>query len=343
MILPFGLGFGIAYGIYHQFHEGVADHPISFGVFGLFVGTALSITAFPVLCRILSELNLLRSSVGVTVLAAGIGNDVTGWILLALCVALVNNSNGLSALWALLCCIGWTLMLIFVVRPPFIWVLRRTGSLQNGPTQGMVALTMLMVLASAWFTGRSILSIQALTQSDTDFPRHHRCSSHLWGLPSRADLPARRGFRHQTDRKDRRSYWRLVLASILCSLWPEHKLGSVEGRHYVGIRNWHHRMCLCWQDLGRNPRRPGKQAVMARKLRHRLPDELQGSSRIDRLGKLRQLLELDVPLTTLEHRPSSRYPVGNDLQHVYCHGLGYYSRNNPSYQGLVPALVPKEG
>ncbi|KAK4119298.1 hypothetical protein N657DRAFT_684509 [Parathielavia appendiculata] len=151
MILPFGLGFAIAYGLYHQF--AVAETSISFGVFGLFIGTALAITAFPVLCRILSELNLLRSSVGVTVLAAGIGNDVTGWVLLALCVALVNNSNGLAALWALLCCIGWTLLLVFAVRPPFIWILRRTGSLQNGPTQGMVALTMLMVLASAWFTG----------------------------------------------------------------------------------------------------------------------------------------------------------------------------------------------
>lgn len=157
MILPFGLGFGIAWGIYHQFLVGTTDDPISFGVFGLFIGTALAITAFPVLCRILSELNLLRSNVGVTVLAAGIGNDVTGWILLALCVALVNNSNGLAALWALLCCIGWTLLLVFAIRPPFIWVLRRTGSLQNGPTQGMVALTMLMVLASAWFTGRSTL------------------------------------------------------------------------------------------------------------------------------------------------------------------------------------------
>lgn len=154
MVLPFGLGYAIAYGIFNHFPPGVTEHPISFGVFGLFIGTALAITAFPVLCRILSELNLLRCDVGVTVLAAGIGNDVTGWILLALCVALVNNSSGLAALWALLCCIGWTLVLVFVVRPPFMWVLRRTGSLQNGPTQGMVALTMLMVLSSAWFTGR---------------------------------------------------------------------------------------------------------------------------------------------------------------------------------------------
>jgi Kef-type K+ transport system membrane component KefB len=153
MILPFGLGFSVAWGLYSQFPPGSED--ISFGVFGLFIGTALAITAFPVLCRILTELNLLRSNVGVTVLAAGIGNDVTGWVLLALCVALVNNDTGLAALWALLCCIGWTLLLIFVVRPPFIWILRRTGSLQTGPTQGMVALTMLMVLASAFFTGES--------------------------------------------------------------------------------------------------------------------------------------------------------------------------------------------
>ncbi|KAK0628835.1 Sodium/hydrogen exchanger family-domain-containing protein [Bombardia bombarda] len=153
MLLPFGLGFGIAWGLYHQFHNDAGTVPISFGVYGLFIGTALAITAFPVLCRILSELNLLRSNVGVTVLAAGVGNDVVGWILLALCVALVNNNSGLAALWALLCCIGWVLFLVFLVRPAFMWILKRTGSLHNGPTQGMVALTMLLVLFSAWFTG----------------------------------------------------------------------------------------------------------------------------------------------------------------------------------------------
>ncbi|KAK3316310.1 Sodium/hydrogen exchanger family-domain-containing protein [Apodospora peruviana] len=153
MILPFGLGFAIAWGLYNEFHNDGSTVPISFGVYGLFIGTALAITAFPVLCRILTELKLLRSDVGVTVLAAGVGNDVTGWILLALCVALVNNSSGLAALWALLSCIGWILLLTFCVRPPFMWILRRTGSLQNGPTQGMVALTLLMVLASAFFTG----------------------------------------------------------------------------------------------------------------------------------------------------------------------------------------------
>ncbi len=159
MILPFGLGFAIAWGLYNQFHD-PGTVVISFGVYGLFIGTALAITAFPVLCRILTELKLLRTDVGVTVLAAGVGNDVVGWILLALCVALVNNANGLTALYALLTCIAWVLFLVLAVRPAFIWILRRTGSLQNGPTQGMVALTMLMVLISAWFT--QIIGIHAI-------------------------------------------------------------------------------------------------------------------------------------------------------------------------------------
>ncbi|KAI0506050.1 K+/H+ antiporter 1 [Xylaria bambusicola] len=159
LLLPFGLGYAIAWGIYNQFKEEITNN-VNFGIFGLFVGTALAITAFPVLCRILSELNLLNNSVGVTVLAAGVGNDVVGWILLALSVALVNNANGLTALYVLLVTLGWLLFLVFAVRPVFHWALRRTGSIQNGPTQGMIAVTLLLVLVSSWFT--SIIGVHAI-------------------------------------------------------------------------------------------------------------------------------------------------------------------------------------
>ncbi|KAI1737407.1 K+/H+ antiporter 1 [Xylaria scruposa] len=159
LLLPFGLGYAVAWGIYNQFKEEITNN-VNFGIFGLFVGTALGITAFPVLCRILSELNLLSNSVGVTVLAAGVGNDVVGWILLALSVALVNNANGLTALYVLLVAVGWLLFLVFAVRPVFHWALRKTGSIQNGPTQGMIAVTLLLVLTSAWFT--SIIGVHAI-------------------------------------------------------------------------------------------------------------------------------------------------------------------------------------
>lgn len=109
--------------------------------------------AFPVLCRILTELKLLQTQVGVVVLSAGVGNDVVGWILLALCVALVNASTGLTALYVLLTCVAYVLALVYVIRPLFIWFLKRNRSFQNGPSQTVVALVILMTLASAFFTG----------------------------------------------------------------------------------------------------------------------------------------------------------------------------------------------
>lgn len=153
MALPFGLGCAIAYGLYHEFRDEPGTVPINFGTYMLFIGVAMAITAFPVLCRILTELKLLSTPVGIIVLSAGVGNDVVGWILLALCVALVNAGSGITALWVLLTALAYVLFLVFAVRPAFMWVLRRTRSLQDGPSQSIVALTLLIALASAFFTG----------------------------------------------------------------------------------------------------------------------------------------------------------------------------------------------
>ncbi|QDS69173.1 hypothetical protein FKW77_010566 [Venturia effusa] len=153
MALPFGLGCAIAWGLYHEFANEPGTVPISFGVFMLFIGVAMAITAFPVLCRILTELKLLHTSVGIIVLSAGVGNDVVGWVLLALCVALVNAGTGLTALWVLLTCTAWILFMVYAVRPLFIAHLRRTRSLENGPSQTVIVLTLLIALTSAFFTG----------------------------------------------------------------------------------------------------------------------------------------------------------------------------------------------
>lgn len=153
MALPFGLGCGIAYGLYNQFSNEDGTEPVAFGTFMLFIGVAMAITAFPVLCRILTELKLLSTSVGVIVLSAGAGNDVVGWVLLALCVALVNSGSGISALWVLLTALGYSLFLFFAVKPSFTWVLRRTRTFENGPSQGIIVLTLLIALASSFFTG----------------------------------------------------------------------------------------------------------------------------------------------------------------------------------------------
>ncbi|KAF4552994.1 Sodium/hydrogen exchanger-like protein 1 [Elsinoe fawcettii] len=160
MILPFGMGVAIAYGLYNEFNDEPNIVPISFGVFALFIGIAMAITAFPVLCRILTELDLLQTPVGVITLAAGVGNDVVGWILLALCVALVNAGTGLAALYILLATVGFVLFVVYAIRPGFIWILRKTRSFEDGPSQGVIALTILIALACAFFT--AIIGVHAI-------------------------------------------------------------------------------------------------------------------------------------------------------------------------------------
>ncbi|GFF50347.1 K(+)/H(+) antiporter 1 [Aspergillus udagawae] len=160
MILPFGFGSAISYGLYHTFRTEPGMTHIDFGTYLLFIGIAMAITAFPVLCRILTELKLLGTNVGVIVLSAGVGNDVVGWILLALCVALVNAGSGITALWVLLVAAGYILFLALVFRPLFMRFLNKTGSLQKGPSQSVVTITILIALASAFFT--QIIGIHAI-------------------------------------------------------------------------------------------------------------------------------------------------------------------------------------
>ncbi|PHH68206.1 hypothetical protein CDD82_726 [Ophiocordyceps australis] len=152
LALPFGVGCALAWGVYHAFADDGGVDKVRFSVYMLFIAIATAITAFPVLCRILTELKLLDTPVGVITLSAGVANDVVGWVLLALCVALVNAGSGLTALWILLCCLGYMLLLLFIVKPSLFWLLCRTGCIDSDPSQSTISLILLIALASAFFT-----------------------------------------------------------------------------------------------------------------------------------------------------------------------------------------------
>ncbi|EAU90931.2 potassium:hydrogen antiporter [Coprinopsis cinerea okayama7 len=156
MILPFAIGSGLAVSIYKEF----IDPRVEFTHFMLFTGVAYSITAFPVLCRILTELKLLDTTVGIVVLSAGVGNDIIGWTLLALSVALVNAGTGLTALYILLICVAWTLIVLFPMKWVMKWLARVTGSIENGPTVFFMTVTMLVLFGSAFFT--DIIGVHAI-------------------------------------------------------------------------------------------------------------------------------------------------------------------------------------
>ncbi|GAA6009345.1 hypothetical protein JCM11491_004281 [Sporobolomyces phaffii] len=155
--VPFALGAAVAVGVYRHF----IDQSKSFGVFILFVGTAFSITAMPVLSRILLDEDLIQTNVGVIALSAGVGNDVVGWLLLALAICLSNAASGLIVLYTLLTCIAWVLVLWFVGRPLLKLLGRKTRSSGEwGPSQTMTVSVVFAVLASAWFTDK--LGIHAI-------------------------------------------------------------------------------------------------------------------------------------------------------------------------------------
>lgn len=149
LFLPFAGGVAVAYGLNKEFNTSENSNVF---VFFIFIGTAFSITAFPVLARILTELKLLQENVGIVVLSAGVGNDMIGWVLLALTIALVNAGSGLISLYVFLLGIAWTLVLTYIIRPVFIWLARKTKSLDDGPTELMIAITFFLVLGSAFVT-----------------------------------------------------------------------------------------------------------------------------------------------------------------------------------------------
>ncbi|KAJ1954514.1 K(+)/H(+) antiporter, partial [Linderina pennispora] len=156
MVLPFALGIATSYALFH-----IIEKEGTFVNFMLFCGVAMAITAFPVLARILTEQNLLKTTVGSISISAAAIDDVVSWCLLALVIALTNNGSGLSALWVFLVGLGWTLFVLFAVRPVYFWYLRRNGCLQGRePSQMVLFVTFFLVLVSAYFT--DIIGIHAI-------------------------------------------------------------------------------------------------------------------------------------------------------------------------------------
>jgi Kef-type K+ transport system membrane component KefB len=88
--LPYALGFGIAF----YFHPRFAPDGVSAMHFALFMGVAMAITAFPVLARILSDIGMTRSDLGVRALTCAAISDIAGWSLLALVIGVVHMTSG---------------------------------------------------------------------------------------------------------------------------------------------------------------------------------------------------------------------------------------------------------
>ena len=146
--LPFGLGFAI--GQISAPYLALSIDPMAYS---LFVGIALSITAVPILGRIMAEYDLTRTQVGAIAISAAAVNDVVGWVLLALIAALTTAKFTVSATVTQIALLGlYVAACVFVVRPALRWVIARLSP-TPGPLPGnLVGLMLALIFVSGMAT-----------------------------------------------------------------------------------------------------------------------------------------------------------------------------------------------
>lgn len=156
IVVPFFLGALVSLRLYPR----LADASVTFTGFALFMGAAMSVTAFPVLARILAERGLMRTRVGTVAIACAAVDDVTAWCILAIVVAIVRATGHALPPWVTAGGSAvYVVAMIFVVRRALALLERRYE--KNGRvTQDMLGVILLVALMSAWAT--EALGVHAL-------------------------------------------------------------------------------------------------------------------------------------------------------------------------------------
>ncbi|MCE9668758.1 cation:proton antiporter [Myxococcus stipitatus] len=156
IVVPFALG-AIAGALW--LYKSLSSPTVPFSSFVLFMGVSMSITAFPVLARILTERGLLQSRLGAIAITCAAVDDVTAWCLLAFVVSIVRASDLAHAAFTTVLAMGYIAFMLLVVRPFLARLGARVAS-REGLTQNVVAGTLLLLMASAWAT--ELIGIHAL-------------------------------------------------------------------------------------------------------------------------------------------------------------------------------------
>jgi Kef-type K+ transport system membrane component KefB len=151
--VPFALGAALALYLYPRF----STSAVPFTSFALFLGLAMSVTAFPVLARILSDRGMTRTELGTMALACAAVNDVAAWCLLAFVAGVARASGEATWLVAVLT-LGFIAFLFAAVRPIAVRVVRRLGN--EDPAEGAIALTLVALLLVA--LGTEAIGIHAI-------------------------------------------------------------------------------------------------------------------------------------------------------------------------------------
>lgn len=155
IVFPYFLGVVTAYMLYQEY----APANVSFLSFALFMGIAMSITAFPVLARILKERGITRTPLGAMALTCAAADDVTAWCILAVVIAVVKAGNITGALLTISLALVFVLLMIYGVRP---WLRKLMHSIteKGDLNTAVVTVAFFVLLACAWLA--EIIGIHAL-------------------------------------------------------------------------------------------------------------------------------------------------------------------------------------
>lgn len=155
IIIPFAAGVGLAYFIYTSF----APEGVAFASFALFLGISMSITAFPVLARIIQERGMQKTRLGAIAITCAAADDITAWCLLAAVIAIVKAGSFVSSIYTILLAVIYVVIMIKAVRP----FLKKTGKSYEEKKKfdtSDIALFFIVLLISAFVT--EIIGIHAL-------------------------------------------------------------------------------------------------------------------------------------------------------------------------------------
>ena len=155
IVIPFALGIGLAYFVYDRF----APVGVKFLSFSLFMGIAMSITAFPVLARIVQERGMHKTKLGAIAITCAAADDITAWCLLAVVIAIVKAGTFESSMYIILLAALYVVMMIFLVKP----FLKRIGDLygsKDSLSKPVVAIFFLLLIISSYAT--ELIGIHAL-------------------------------------------------------------------------------------------------------------------------------------------------------------------------------------
>lgn len=149
IVAPLLLGAALTLFLYPRLFND--NEQMRFAPVALFMGAAMSITAFPVLARILTERNLTRTKVGAVAITCAAIDDVTAWCMLAFVVG-VARASGLYAAVVTAVLAGVYVLVMFFGVKPFLERLRLVYERQGRVSQTVFAVVLLLTLASAWVT-----------------------------------------------------------------------------------------------------------------------------------------------------------------------------------------------